>query len=69
MILYSTRRTKVIDDESDYFNVDSRWLQDKEKQLLKEKQDKMMEEKYSRNKKITLDFAGRRIIEENSPNG
>lgn len=69
MILYSARRTKVIDDESDYFSVDSRWLPDKDKQLLREKQDKMMEEKYSRTNKITLDFAGRKIIEENSPNG
>jgi len=58
--------TKVIDDESDYYNVDSNvWLSEKEKQLLTKKQKDIYESKYGsrRNKKFTLDFAGRQIIE------
>lgn len=63
----SACRTKVIDDESDYFNVNSQWISEKERVMLKEKEKKYMEEKHSRNKKITLDFAGRMIIEEEAP--
>lgn len=64
--LFSARRTKVIDDESDYFATDSRWLSKKERKILKDKEDKLQQLKHGsrRDKKITLDFAGRNVIEE-----
>lgn len=62
----SVRRTKVIDDESDYFASDSKWLSKKERKVLKEKEDKLQQLKHGsrRDKKVTLDFAGRKVIEE-----
>ena len=63
---FSVRRTKVIDDESDYFATDSKWLSKKERKILKDKEDKLQQLKHGsrRDKKITLDFAGRKVIEE-----
>ena len=63
---FSVRRTKVIDDESDYFATDSKWLSKKERKVLKDKEDRLQKLKHAsrRDKKITLDFAGRKVIEE-----
>jgi hypothetical protein len=60
------RRTKVIDDESDYFATDSKWLSNKERKILKDKESKLQHLKHAsrRDKKVTLDFAGRKVIEE-----
>ena len=65
-MLSSVRRTKVIDDESDYFATDSKWLSKKEKKVLKEKEEKLhqLRHRSRREMKISLDFAGRRITEE-----
>lgn len=63
----SSHRTKVIDDESDYFSVDAnRWLSDAERDSLSKKEAEMREAKYAsrRDRKIVLDFAGRRVIEQ-----
>ncbi|CAB4033607.1 Hypothetical predicted protein, partial [Paramuricea clavata] len=62
----SVRRTKVIDDESDYFATDSKWLSKKERKILKDKESKLQQLKHAsrRDKKVTLDFAGRKVIEE-----
>ena len=62
----SVQRTKVIDDDSDYFTVDSRWLSDKERELLREREERLREEHRGsrRKKKMTLDIAGRRVVEE-----
>lgn len=111
----SVRRTKVIDDESDYFTTDSRsvsycvarymcmlmtsnsghvfclclsaicyqldisrylikhsffncvyrWISDEERKKLREKEEKYHEERHDRKtKKMTFDFAGRKIIED-----
>ncbi|PIK47212.1 putative activating signal cointegrator 1-like [Apostichopus japonicus] len=57
----------VIDDQSDYFATDSnQWLSTTDRKILQEKKDHLMEHKYGsrRNKKVTLDFAGRKVIEE-----
>jgi len=65
------RHTKVIDDESDYYNVDNNnWLSDKERKYLKNKQAEIYEQKYGsrRNRKFNFDFAGRTIIEDNGSN-
>ncbi|XP_002731363.1 activating signal cointegrator 1-like [Saccoglossus kowalevskii] len=66
----SARRTHVIDDESDYFATDTnRWLSKKEREVLKNREDELREQRHGsrRGKKITLDFAGRKVIEDNEP--
>ena len=67
LFLSSLHRTKVIDDESDYFSVDAnRWLSDTERDQLSRKEAELREAKYAsrRNRKIVLDFAGRKVIEQ-----
>lgn len=62
----SVKRTQVIDDQADYFCAESPWLSEQEKKLLKEKQQEYIDAKSKSKKRvnITIDFAGRKIIEE-----
>jgi len=63
------KRTKVIDDESDYFNVDSnKWLTPEQRAALVRKNSELQEEKHKSrlDRKITFDFAGRRLLEDTS---
>ncbi len=62
----SVKRTRVIDDESDHFSVDSnRWLTEEEKERLRIKEESLREQRHQskRNKPISIDFAGRKIVE------
>lgn len=62
---HSAKRTQVIDDESDYFTVHSQWLSRDEKHALKEREDKLKSQMHSRSgKTFTLDFADRKVTEE-----
>lgn len=64
------RRTKVIDDECDYFASDSnRWLSKNERDALRKKEDELREKRHGsrREMKVTLDFAGRKVIDEGEP--
>ncbi|XP_032089409.1 activating signal cointegrator 1-like [Thamnophis elegans] len=64
----SVRRTQVIDDESDYFATDSnQWLSKQERQVLEKRAKELYELRHASrlSKKITIDFAGRQIREEN----
>ena len=64
---FSVSRTKVIDDEMDYFSVDSnRWITHEDKKKLRAKEEELRRLKYDSrgNKAITLDFAGRKVIED-----
>ena len=66
------RQTKVIDDESDYFSVDAnRWLSTQEKAGLHKKEEELREKRHGsrRNRAITLDIAGRRVIEDDPRTG
>lgn len=57
----------MIDDESDYFSVDAnQWLSDAERNTLSRKEAELHKAKYGsrRDRKIVLDFAGRRVIEQ-----
>nr|XP_039253038.1 activating signal cointegrator 1-like [Styela clava] len=61
------KRTKVIDDESDYYATDTNvWLSQKEREAMKKKDREMRELRFGSrlNKKVTLDFAGRKVIDE-----
>ncbi|XP_064390454.1 activating signal cointegrator 1-like [Halichondria panicea] len=63
----SIKRTKVIDDEMDYFSVDSnRWLSGGEKERLRSKEDALREKRHEsrRTKAVTIDFTGRKIVED-----
>ncbi len=57
-----------MDDESDYFKVDSQWLSEKDRAALKQKEDELREVKYgsrlSRGVNVTLDITGRSVTEE-----
>ncbi|XP_071952052.1 activating signal cointegrator 1-like [Antedon mediterranea] len=62
----SVKRTQVIDDESDYFATDTnQWLTDKERQLLTKRESELREQRHGSrlNKKITFDFAGRKVVD------
>ncbi|XP_054756269.2 activating signal cointegrator 1-like [Lytechinus pictus] len=63
----SVRRTKVHDDQSDYFSSDTnQWLSTKERTELKKREEDLREKKHGSrlNKNFTLDFAGRKVVEE-----
>ncbi|XP_013769021.1 activating signal cointegrator 1 [Pundamilia nyererei] len=63
----SIRRTQVLDDESDYFATESnQWLSPNEREKLKKKEEELRELRHAsrKDRKITLDFAGRQVIEE-----
>jgi len=65
----SAKRTHVIDDESDYFATDSnQWLTSKQRSALRSKEAEIRAKRHAsrrdRSRQVTLDFAGRRVIEE-----
>lgn len=62
----SARRTHVIDDEADYFSTNSKWLSTEEKAKLEKKEGELREKRHGsrRNMKVTLDFAGRKVVED-----
>ncbi|TRY66963.1 hypothetical protein TCAL_05511 [Tigriopus californicus] len=65
----SEKRTKVIDDESDYFSVDSdKWLSHEQRDKLRKREQELRDKRHGSrlNRKITFDFAGRRVVEEDS---
>ena len=63
---FSVRRTQVIDDESDYFATNNKWISTKERDALQQRKDQLHNQKHASrlDKKFTLDFAGRRVIED-----
>ncbi|XP_029980505.1 activating signal cointegrator 1 isoform X2 [Sphaeramia orbicularis] len=63
----SVKRTQVLDDESDYFATESnQWLSPSEREKLKKKEEVLREIRHAsrKDRKITLDFAGRQVIDE-----
>ena len=67
--VYSAKRTQVIDDESDYFATDSnQWLTFKQRDVLRNKEAELRAKRHASrrdcSRQVTLDFTGRRIIEE-----
>ena len=66
----SIRRTQVIDDESDYFASDSnQWLSKIEREAIQKREEELREFRHASrlSKKITIDFAGRKIVEDEDP--
>ncbi|KAF6719058.1 Activating signal cointegrator 1 [Oryzias melastigma] len=63
----SVRRTQVLDDESDYFATESnQWLSPGEREKLRRKEEELRELRHAsrKDRKITLDFAGRQVVDE-----
>lgn len=63
---FSARRTKVIDDECDYYQTNSVWLSNSEREKLERHENEMRARKHGSrlNRKITFDFAGREVVDE-----
>ncbi|XP_068620300.1 activating signal cointegrator 1 [Battus philenor] len=64
----SERRTRVTDDDSDYFSASSVWLSASERDKLQKYQQSLHDKKHASrlNKKMTFDFAGRQVVEDNT---
>ncbi|CAH1254531.1 TRIP4 [Branchiostoma lanceolatum] len=64
----SAKRTQVLDDEADYFSVENQWLSKDEREALKKREDELREQRFGSRltRKVTLDFAGRRVVEDDS---
>ncbi|XP_060553293.1 activating signal cointegrator 1-like [Ruditapes philippinarum] len=65
----SVRRTQVIDDEADYFSTDSnQWLTKDDREMLRKREEELRSQRHGsrKDRKITLDFAGRQVIEEDT---
>ncbi|CAF0978379.1 unnamed protein product [Brachionus calyciflorus] len=63
----SAKRTQVIDDESDYFNTNSKWLSQQQRGQLEQKEQEMRNKRFGsklQNQTFTIDFAGRKIVSE-----
>uniref|UniRef100_A0A8C7ZVX1 Activating signal cointegrator 1 n=1 Tax=Oryzias sinensis TaxID=183150 RepID=A0A8C7ZVX1_9TELE len=63
----SVRRTQVLDDEADYFATESnQWLSPGEREKLRRKEEELRELRHAsrKDRKITLDFAGRQVIDD-----
>lgn len=62
----SEKRTLVIDDESDYFKANSVWLSDAERKKMDKLEAELREKKHASrmSRKVTIDFAGRQVVEE-----
>ena len=61
----SEKRTKVIDDESDYFAVDAyKWMTPEQKKKLKEREEELKEKRHGSrlDRKIDFDFAGKYCV-------
>jgi hypothetical protein len=62
----SASRTKVIDDEADYFSIDAlKWMTNEQRLICSKQEAEYRERRYGSrlNLKIDFDFAGRRIAE------
>lgn len=60
----SEKRTKVYDDESDYFSTNSKWLSETDREKLQKREEELRQKRFERGpQKLTLDFAGRKVIE------
>lgn len=60
----SERRTRVIDDNCDYYSSDNKWLTTEQRELVRKKEKELRDEQEAsrRRQKITLDFAGRQVV-------
>jgi hypothetical protein len=60
----SAQRTQVIDDAADYFDSNNKWLSKQQRTKLQKLQNQLDEKKKTKNQKITIDFAGRKVYND-----
>lgn len=68
----AAKRTTVIDDQSDYYEIDGNaWLSDKEKLLLRQRQEEEERIEAERRKRVvvTIDLLGRKVVMEDKGDG
>ncbi|KAL1814739.1 hypothetical protein ACET3Z_017313 [Daucus carota] len=61
----SAARTTVIDDQSDYYNIEGNsWISPEEKELLRKKQEEIEEDERAKRSKVvmTFDLVGRKVL-------
>lgn len=65
----SARRTKVIDDESDYYQSNSTWFSAEEREKLRKQESEARARKHASrlDKRVTIDFMGR-VVEDDQFN-
>ena len=60
----SEKRTKVIDDEMDYFDLTKEnWLSNEKREELRDKVEQLHEDKFDIERKFELDFSSRQVVE------
>ena len=62
----------MLDDDRDYFSVDATsWHSAGEREALQKREEEIREKRHGsrRNKAFTLDFAGRRVLEDQTDTG
>lgn len=60
----SEKRTKVIDDEMDYFDLTKEnWLSDEKREELKDKVEQLHEDKFDIERRFELDIDSRQVVE------
>ncbi|XP_011347344.2 activating signal cointegrator 1 [Ooceraea biroi] len=66
----SARRTKVIDDEADYYQSNSTWLSTAEREKLSKQEEEAHARKHASrlDRRVTIDFMGRVVNEDQSDN-
>ncbi|KAK3893874.1 hypothetical protein Pcinc_002316 [Petrolisthes cinctipes] len=66
----SEKRTKVYDDENDYFSTNSKWISHDDKMKLIQREEELRKRRFERrNQKITIDLFGRKIVAEEETAG
>jgi activating signal cointegrator 1 len=62
-----TKRQIIYDDQTDYYESDvNQWLSEEEKKERKSKEDRLKKLKEEKKNTFKIDFAGRKIVEDNS---
>lgn len=54
----------MIDDASDYYNVDNQWISKQQQKNLQKINKQRDEQRNNKQQKITIDFAGRRVYND-----
>ncbi|PRW59891.1 activating signal cointegrator 1 isoform A [Chlorella sorokiniana] len=68
----SAKRTTVLDDQSDFFEIDANaWLTDEERAVLKQRERELAEAEEARRRRVmvTFDLLGRKVIVDGSADG
>lgn len=60
----------MIDDEADYFAADNRWLSKKQRDAVARRDNELRDKRFASrlDKKFTIDFAGRKLVESDENN-